>query len=57
MVTVAGFVIGFTVLGSVWWAYHRFVLSGKNSGQRRPMPFWRRIAGSKEYELVAMHPA
>lgn len=59
MITVVGFIVGFTVLGSIWWAYRRFVLVNQHlhPGARRPLSFWRRMSGSKEYELVAVHPA
>ena len=59
ILTVAGFVIGFTVLGLVWLAYRRFMqYQASAPGSRRPLTLWWMVSGgSKEYEMVPVHPA
>ncbi|KAF4547969.1 Mannosyl phosphorylinositol ceramide synthase CSH1-like protein [Elsinoe fawcettii] len=59
MITVVGFVVGFTVIGALWFIYRRFIVPHQHlvPGSKRPLSFWRRMSGSKEYELVAVHPA
>lgn len=54
LLTVAGFAIGFLVIGVLWWAWTRRIMgSGTTSNGRRKTSFWRRITGGKgKYELL-----
>jgi inositol phosphorylceramide mannosyltransferase catalytic subunit len=63
--TVIGFVVGFSLLFCIYWAYHRILLKQppgevavpkwKMASIRSKFPFWRRQSARKEYELVSRH--
>ncbi|WPH00798.1 mannosyl phosphorylinositol ceramide synthase csh1 [Acrodontium crateriforme] len=61
LLTIIGFTVGFSVIFSCWWAYHRFVLASRPAPEwkvatiRQRLPFWRRVSAQKEYELVRRH--
>ncbi|KAF2719566.1 glycosyltransferase family 32 protein [Polychaeton citri CBS 116435] len=66
LLTVAGFLVGGTVLFSIWYVYHRLVVDPshhhrdavpewKRHDIRQRLPFWRRVSAQKEYELAARH--
>ncbi|KAK4961275.1 CSG1/SUR1-like protein [Elasticomyces elasticus] len=60
LVTILGFIIGFSLLFAGWWLYTRLVGStdmprkGKTSFRSR-LPFWRRGSPNHDYELVDRH--
>ncbi|KAK5121998.1 hypothetical protein LTR85_004570 [Meristemomyces frigidus] len=63
LVTILGFVIGFSALFVGWWAYRRYILATssaefprwKSASLRHRLPFWRRVSAHKEYELANRH--
>nr|POE65107.1 mannosyl phosphorylinositol ceramide synthase csh1 [Quercus suber] len=66
ILTIIGFVVGFSVIFVGWQAYQSYVLVGsdvscgdaprwKTAAIRSRLPFWRRASAHKEYELVNRH--
>jgi len=62
LVTILGFVIGFSVLFLGWWVYRRLI-SGSGGPPKQglalltgsKLPFWRRAGAYNDYELVDRH--
>ncbi|KAK0947822.1 CSG1/SUR1-like protein [Friedmanniomyces endolithicus] len=62
LVTILGFVVGFSVVFLGWWVYRRLISGGSGSPRKGmalstgfKLPFWRRTGAYNDYELVDRH--